>query len=140
MADGEIFGVMAEGGAKLRAPRRFEFARDSFAFANELIWEYRFDSATAKTTFTRREPKPDYAHRCFVLTRAARQFLYHARFDARQPVADEETYRRLIGEVVSRNPRAPCEPGREIVIPGYECLRQFSEARELALKAECGGA
>src|SRR6266487_4491132 len=111
MADGEISGVMAEGGAKLRTPRRFEFARDSFAFANDLIWEYRFDSSTATTTFSRREPKPDYAHRCFGWTRAARQFLDHARFDASRPVADEATYRHLIREVVSRNPRAPCASG-----------------------------
>jgi hypothetical protein len=83
-----------------RAP--FEFARDSFAFANELLWEYQFDAATGKTTFRKREPKPDYALRCFVLARAARQFLYHARFDAGQKVAGDETYRQLIGEVVMR--------------------------------------
>jgi hypothetical protein len=76
----------------LPTPRRFDFECDTFTFANELIWEYRFDSATGKTTFTQRTPKPDYAHRCFVLTAAARQFLYHARFEPDKPVADDETY------------------------------------------------
>jgi len=121
-------------------PRRFEFERDAFTFANELIWEYRFDSATGRTTFTQRTPKPDYAHRCFVLTCAARQFLYHARFESDKAAADEETYRRLIREVVARNPRTPCERGQQVAIPGYASLRQFSQAREALLKSECGGA
>lgn len=120
--------------------RRFEFARDSFAFANELLWEYRFDAATGKTTFHKREPKPGYALRCFVLTRAARQFLYHARFDANRKVAGDEIYRRLIRKVVSRNPRISCEPENQIVIPGFASLREFSAAREDLLKAGCGGA
>jgi hypothetical protein len=123
-----------------RIPRRFEFGRDTFAFANELHWEYRFDAATGKTTFGKRDPKPDYAHRCFVLTRAARQFLYHARFDPDHPETDEATCRRLIREVLLRNPRTPCAAGKEVVIPGYESLRQFSQAHEVLLKAECGGA
>jgi hypothetical protein len=120
--------------------RRFEFARDSFAFANELLWEYHFDPATGKTTFRKREPKPYYAHRCFVLTSAARKFLYHARFDASQKAASEETYRKLIREVLSRNPRVACEPEKQIVIPGFASLREFSVTHEKLLKAECGGA
>jgi hypothetical protein len=120
--------------------RRFEFARDTFAFANELLWEYQFDSAAGKTAFRGREPKPDYAHRCFVLVRAARQFLYHARFEAGQKVAGEETCRHLIREVVSRSPRTPCPEERQIIIPGYAGLREFSGVHEKLLKAECGGA
>jgi hypothetical protein len=121
-------------------PRRFEFARDSFAFGNETYWEYHFDAATGKTGFSRREPKPAYAHRCFVLTRAARQFLYHARFDPDQKAADDETCRRLIGEIVARNPRLPCAPEKQIVIPGHASLREFSGACAALLKAGCGGA
>jgi hypothetical protein len=127
-------------GSSIRAPRRFEFERDTFAFANELHWEYRFDTATGGTTFRRRDPKPDYAHRCFVLTRAARQFLYHARFDPEAAQADEATCRRLIRQVMSRNPRTPSTGGQEVVFPGYASLRQFSQAREAWLKSECGGA
>ncbi|MEI9959918.1 MAG: hypothetical protein WDM76_01945 [Limisphaerales bacterium] len=99
--------------------RRFEFARDTFAFTNELLWEYQFDAKTGATVFRRREPKPHYAHRCFVLTRAARQFLYHARFDVNQKIADEETYRQLVGKIVARNPRKPCDFEKQIVIPGF---------------------
>jgi hypothetical protein len=121
-------------------PRRFEFVRDSFAFANETFWEYHFDAVTGKTRFSRREPKPDYAHRCFVLTRAARQFLYHAHFDVSSNAADDDGCRRLIGEVMARNPRAPCRPEKQIVIPGYASLREFCAARPALLKAGCGGA
>src|SRR5271170_4749321 len=125
---------------KQKIPRRFDFARDTFAFANELLWEYRLDTASGKMNFRRREPKPDYALRCFVLTRAARQFLYHARFDAGQKIVIDEIYRRLIDEIVSRNPRTPCEPNNQITIPGFASLREFSAARENLLKAGCGGA
>ena len=128
------------GRASPHVPRQFEFARDSFAFANELHWEYRFDAVNGRTTFTRRIPKPDYAHRCFVLTRAARQFLYHARFDATQPAADEAICRQLISEIMARNPRTPCALEAQVVIPGWASLREFSRAREALLKAECGGA
>ena len=84
--------------------RRFEFARDTFGFANELLWAYQFDPATGKTTVRWRKPRPDYTHRCFVLTRAVRQFRSHAQFDAGQKIVDDETYRHLIRKVISRNP------------------------------------
>lgn len=64
-----------------RDQRRFQFERDTFAFHNELVWEYRFDPATCRPTTCRNEPPPTYAHRCFVMVRSARQFFYHARFD-----------------------------------------------------------
>jgi hypothetical protein len=119
--------------------RRFDFARDRFAFANELLWEYKSGSTAGKMNFRKREPKPDYAHRCFVLVRAARQFLYHARFEPDQKIASDETCRDLICQVVSRSPRKPSAPAAQIVIPGFASLREFSAAREKLLKAECGG-
>jgi hypothetical protein len=123
-----------------KTPRRFEFPGDTFAFANELLWEYQFDPGTGKTVFRRRDPGPDYAHRCFVLVRAARQFLYHARFEAGQKVANEAAYRQLVRAVVSRNPRTPGAAENQIVISGYASLRDFSVAHKKLLKAECGGA
>src|SRR6185295_2763224 len=100
-----------------------------------------FNTATGKTTFSKREPKPDYAHRCFVLTRAARQFLYHAQFTpelARH--ADDQKYCDSIREVMSRNPRMPCPPDERIIFPGFASLREFSKSHERLLKANCGGA
>jgi hypothetical protein len=123
-----------------KIPRRFDFARDSFAFANELLWEYELDAAAGKMIFRRREPKPGYAHRCFVLTRAARQFLYHSRFDAEQKIAGDDIYQKLIRKILSRCPRTPDEIEGQIAVPGFASLREFSGARENLLKAECGGA
>jgi hypothetical protein len=120
--------------------RPFDFARDTFAFANETYWEYHFDKATGAMSFTPHEPKPTYAHRCFVLTRAARQFLYHARFDPEKPALDDASYRRLIGQVVWRNPRQRCAPEMRLVFPGYASLREFSTTHGPLLKGGCGGA
>lgn len=121
-------------------PSRFEFERDSFAFANELIWEYRLDPVTGEMTTRRNDPPPTYAHRCFVMARSARQFFYHARFAPDQTVADAEAYRKIIREVVSRSPRQPSTDADRITVPGYDGLRSFSRAQEPLLKAECGGA
>jgi len=122
------------------APRRFVFERDSFAFANELLWEYRLAPDSGKMKFSPRAPKPDYTHRCFVLVRAARQFLYQARFDGHAKIADDAAYRRLVRATVSRNPRRVASPRDQIVIPGFAGLREFSAARPQVLKEECGGA
>ncbi|HEX7569596.1 MAG TPA: hypothetical protein VF492_03750, partial [Verrucomicrobiae bacterium] len=121
-------------------PRRFEFDRDTFAFANELVCEYHLDPVTQKMVSRKNDPRPTYAHRCFVLVRSARQFFYHARFDATRPVADEKTYRRIVREVVSRNPRKVSADLRRVVVPGYASLRAFSRAQPAVLKANCGGA
>jgi hypothetical protein len=121
-------------------PRRFDFRRDCFAFINELVWAYDHNPATGKMTFGKRAPKPDYAHRCFALARVVRQFFYHARFDANQAVVPDEIYRQLVHAVISRNPRMPCKSQDQIVIPGFEGLREFSRAQEKLLKIACGSA
>jgi hypothetical protein len=123
-----------------QCPHRFLFERDTFAYANELVWEYRLDERTNSMTTYRNDPPPTYAHRCFVMVRSVRQFLYHARFDATLPVTDAGTYRQRIRQVVSRSPRRCCQDAERVVIPGYEGLRPFSKAQEQLLKEECGGA
>lgn len=119
--------------------RPFNFETDTFAYANELVWEYHFD-ANGNWVHQRREPEPDYTHHCFVVARSARQFFENATFDANLPVASPETYRRLIHSVVSIDPSHPLADSKKIVIPGYANLREFSEAQENLLKSECGGA
>ncbi len=107
---------------------------------NELHWEYHFDSVTGRMSVKRHDPKPEYALRCFVLTRVARQFHYHARFDASRPPVDDATYLRLLRKILGSNPRKPSTAERRVVIPGWASLREFSAAREKLLKANCGGA
>ena len=123
-----------------QSAERFQFERDTVTFANELVWQYQFDPVTGAMSVSPNRPSPTYSHRCFVLVRSVRQSLYHARFDAAQPEADEQSYRRLIRQVVRRSPRHESEPGERIVFPGYGCLREFSRDHEALLKAECGGA
>jgi len=118
--------------------RRFQFERDTFAFAHELVWQYRFDAATGQMTTFRTEPPPTYFHRCFVMVRAVRQFFHHAHFEPHLPAPDAGTCRRLIRAVVARNPRRVSPASDRVVIPGSAGLRAFSQAWEPLLKAECG--
>jgi hypothetical protein len=120
--------------------RRFQFERDTFAFHHELVWKYRFDPDTGAMTTYQADPPPTYYHRCFVMVRATRQFFDHARFAPELPSADDEVYRKLVREVISRNPRRTCADAGRIVIPGYDGLRSFSQAHEAVLKAGCGAA
>lgn len=124
---------------KFVGDRPFQFQTDTFSYANELVWDYHFD-ANGKWVHERHEPQPDYTHHCFVVTRSARQFFQFAKFDPSQPVADEETYRKLIHRVISVDPSRVLPDSKKIVIPGYANLRDFSMAHERSLKDECGGA
>ena len=119
--------------------RPFQFETDTFAYANELVWEYYYDE-DGKWQHRKNEANPDYTHHCFVVARSARQFFQHATFDPSEPIANEDTYRTLIQEVISRDPAQPSAPVKRVVIPGYADLRTFSDAYEDMLKQECGGA
>jgi hypothetical protein len=120
------------------ATRPFSFGADTFAFANELLWSYDYDSAGNWKT-EKRQPKPDYAQRCFVLARSTQQFFRHACFDLSREKLHPSEYRQIIQQVVSRNPRISSAPGRKVVIPGFADLRDFSKEFEQVLKQECGG-
>jgi hypothetical protein len=124
---------------KTAGPRPFKFGSDSFAYANELVWEYHHD-ASGRWTHRRRQPPPEYTHHCFVVVRAARQFFELARFDPAQPRASDAVYRGLIRRVMSCSPRAVATAAGRVIIPGYADLRAFSAERGKLLQAECGGA
>ena len=78
--------------------RPFSFEQDTFAFANELAWEYQFDAETGEASHSPRVPSPEYHHHCFVVARSARQFFAHARFDPNLPRVAPEIYRELIAD------------------------------------------
>ncbi|MBC8001769.1 MAG: hypothetical protein H7X97_04195 [Opitutaceae bacterium] len=120
-------------------PRAFAFDQDTFAYANELVWEYYFDEKGA-WKHRRREPPREYTHHCFVVVRSARQFFEHARFDASEPVVSAESYRKLIRKVVNRDPSRALAEDRKVTIPGYASLREFSQHQAKLLQEECGGA
>jgi hypothetical protein len=139
-----LLGLLAAGcaspGNNPPATRRpFNFPADTFAFPNELVWEYHYDE-TGKWVSQPRDPAPEYSHHCFVVARSVKQFFEHSRFNPAQPVADAETYRRLIDRVIGISPSRTLPDAEKIVIPGYADLRSFSEAQAGLLKSECGGA
>jgi len=119
--------------------RQFVFERDSFAYANELLWEYEPDPVTGKMNTRPRDPEPAYHHYCFVMARAARQFFDFAEFRPDQPKAEAAVYRKRIREVIGRDPRSDPADRPPIVIPGYANLREFSREHEALLKDLCGG-
>lgn len=123
----------------MTAGRSFVFERDTFAFANELVWQYQLDPATGAMNISRRSAPPTYSHRCFVMVRSARQFLYHARFEPDRPAAEVAVYLKLIHRIVTRSPRRVSAESERVVVPGYDSLRAFSQAQEPLLKAGCGG-
>jgi len=100
--------------------RPFRFEEDSFAFANELVWSYAYDTeGTWRATGRARDAS--YTHRCFVLARSARQFFQHARFDPSR-VSDQPVQVNLgvtedwsaSGALTYLLPDAPAAAGRRV--------------------------
>src|SRR5215470_1364160 len=131
--------VLAGCGAARRAgppaTRPFDFATDTFAFANETVLEYRVD-AQGHEEWIPRQPRPPFSLRCTVVARAARQFFLEARFAPDQPRVDDERYRALVREVIGRSPRDQTASRDPVVIPGFADLRSFSAAHEALLQDE----
>lgn len=118
--------------------RQFEFGRDTFAYANELVWNYDTGEETPAAGRESRPAGRAYTHHCFVMARSARQFFHHARFDPSQPAVTEAEYCKRIRTVVTQNPRSRRRETGHIVFPGYDSLHQFSEERADLLMANCG--
>lgn len=124
------------GGTEVR--KSFDFSQDTFAYANELAWEYRPDEATGRMRTWKRDPAPAYRLHCFAMALGASQFYRFAQFDPSEPNASDASYRHLIRLVFDANPRISSEPAHKIVFPGYSSLRQFSAEHESLLKQESG--
>jgi hypothetical protein len=122
------------------ATRSFDFFRDTFAFRNELIWEYFIDEKTGAMITCKNDPPPTYAHHCFVVVRSAKQFFLHARFDSTQHESSPNNYAQKIRALVKRHVDRPSADSERILFPGFSSLREFSAARENLLKANLGGA
>ncbi len=118
-----------------RRPRPFDFASDSFAFANETLLEFHV-ADDGSERWTERDPRPAFSLRCAPVTRAVRQFFLEARFAPDAPPLDDEGYRALARAVLARSPRDQEPSADPVVIPGYPNLRSFSAAREVMLKQE----
>ena len=120
--------------------RLFDFSKDTFSYANELVWIYHFDTNRAVIATERREPPPTYSHHCYPMAREARQFFLHARFDAGAAALDREGYRARVRAVMRGDGVTPVAEEQRVVIPGFASLREFSAAQGELLQAEGGGA
>jgi hypothetical protein len=118
--------------------RAYDFETDRLAFANQLEDYYQINAAAGTTKVLGSNPNSTYVQHCFVLSRSSRQFFQFAHFEPNLPKADDETYRKLVDQVVDSNPRDD-QPASRIVIPGYRNLYEFSKDKEALLKAELGG-
>ncbi|HUI08564.1 MAG TPA: hypothetical protein VL486_16310 [Verrucomicrobiae bacterium] len=121
------------------AGRPFDFAQDTFAFANETVWRYE-DGVRVTTP----HPPPGerterYTRRCFPMAAGVVQFWKFARFEPQaSPVPPEELARR-IRLVRNRAAWAPAlPPEQRIVFPGYASFRDLSARAGGLLRANLG--
>src|SRR5437763_9114254 len=112
------------------AARSFDFFRDTFAFRNELIWEYLIDEKTGAVTTRKNDPRPTYAHHCFVVARSAKQFFLLGQFEPSQPECSESEYADKIRRVAKGHVNRPSAQTDRIVFPGFSGLREFSAPHE----------
>jgi len=111
------------------AGRPFSFGRDTFAFANETVFEFHDGHAYPRHETGPTKPKR-FTNHCFVMSRSIIQFRKFARFDPALPPLEDEELAARIRKITSQRPWEPAFPEAErIVIPGYRDLRSLSEAR-----------
>ena len=79
--------------AEQRVPR-FQFERDTFAYANELVFNYQNGVHVADTNAPNRERS--YTRRCFIMAAGVVQFWKHARFDPQAPPVSKNDLARRI--------------------------------------------
>ena len=112
-------------------PSDFRFNRDTFAFANQTVFEYHEGHASLRKSSATK--KDAYNRHCFVMSRTAVQFKKFARFDPRGKPVDDATLADRV-RAVTRQPTwsDPLPQNQRIVFPGYKDLKEMSKAhREL---------
>jgi hypothetical protein len=100
--------------------RPFRFPEDTFAFANETVFNYRDGQPVTDD----REDGERYTRRCFVMAAAAVQFWKHARFDPDAPPVSEKELARRVRQVTRRAAWDPI-PEQKIVFPGFANLHEM---------------
>lgn len=119
------------------AEPEFRFDRDTFAFANQTVFEYHEGHASLRRPSTVK--RDAYNRHCFVLCRTAMQFNKFARFDPRGAPLKDTSLAVRVRAVTHRAAWAePLPEDQRIVIPGYKDLREISEARRELLQRTIG--
>lgn len=125
--------------AKSAIASDFRFNRDTFAFANETVFEYRDGLAhLRKPSATGNQPQT-YTRRCFVMSRAAMQFHKFARFAPHGALLDDRALAERVRTITRRPAWGEALPAdRRIVCPGYTSLRAMSRTRSRVLQDNIG--
>ena len=115
----------------------FRFDRDTFAFANQTVFEYHDGHPSLrKGSSVRRDM---YKRHCFVLCRTAMQFKKFARFDPRGAPLDDTLLAARLRAVTHQGAWAePLPENQRIVFPGYKDLREMSKARREVVQLNIG--
>jgi hypothetical protein len=119
------------------AGRAFDYQRDTFAYVNELVFNYDHGVPVSSTNAPDREHA--YTRRCFIMAAGVVQFWKHARFDPQAPPVSEDELSRRIRQVRNLAAWWPSEPpDQRIVFPGFASLRDLSEREGPVLRANMG--
>ncbi|HEY3659636.1 MAG TPA: hypothetical protein VGK91_00240 [Candidatus Udaeobacter sp.] len=131
-----VFAAVAFARADL-APSEFRFDRDTFAFANQTVFEYHQGHASLRKASAIK--KDAYNRHCFVMSRTAAQFKKFARFDARSTPLDDASLAARVRDI-TRQPAwsQPLAENQRIVFPGYKDLKEMSKARREVVQLSIG--
>ena len=119
------------------ATSAFRFDRDTFAFANQTVFEYHEGHASLrKSSATKRDA---YNRHCFVMSRTALQFQKFARFDPRSAVLDDTALAARVRALTRQEAwMEPLPENQRIVFPGYTDLKEMSKARRELVQLSIG--
>jgi hypothetical protein len=133
-----ILIIIPGAGAESTNAGKFDWRRDTFAFANDTVLDYGVDE-TGHLTMHRKEKKADFAHRCFPMCRGVMQFYQFARFAPELAKVSTDEYRKRMLRVF-RIPVwwSPRNNEERVVIPGFPDLRSFSARYEHLIKRNIG--
>jgi hypothetical protein len=119
------------------AGQPFDFQHDTFAYANELVFNYQNGVHTPDVKPQEREHS--YTRRCFIMAAGVVQFWKHARFEPQAPPVSTEELARRIRDVRDRAAWWPSEPpDQRVAFPGFANLHELSEREGRLLRANMG--
>jgi hypothetical protein len=118
------------------AASEFRFNRDTFAFANQTVFEYHEGHASLRKEATKQDA---YNRHCFVMSRTAMQFKKFARFEPRSKPMDDALLAARV-RALTRQPAwaEPLPESQRIVFPGYKDLKELSKARRELVQLNIG--
>ena len=119
------------------AGRPFDYQSDTFAYANELVFNNQSGVDHADNTSPNLEQS--YTRRCFIMAAGVVQFWKHARFDPQAPPVSANELARRIRQVRDRAAWWPSEHvDNRIVFPGFANLHDLSAREGHLLRANMG--